>query len=227
MRILAPGLRGKADFLQERVNSPGEFPARNFARGPASPRPARRKQSCADSRKRRGPGKPFERRNALRASEAPRNAVNSRPSRMTAPAVGRINCRMVRPRVDLPQPDSPTSPRISPWRNENDTPSTALTAPSLRLNTNPFSTGKYVLRFRTSRKDRARAHFTFWVATPNLNLNPNLNLFLFNRIKIKIRIKIRSQTAELILTGSPFARANRPCHAGGPHPDNTISSLAQ
>src|ERR1035441_8674397 len=70
---------------------------------------------------------------------------------MTAPSTGRTNCRMVRPRVDLPQPDSPTNPRISPWSNENDTPSTALTEPRCRLNKNPFSTGKCVLTFWTSR----------------------------------------------------------------------------
>ena len=31
------------------------------------------------------------------------------------------------PTVDFPQPDSPTSPRVSPSRIENETPSTAYT----------------------------------------------------------------------------------------------------
>ena len=34
--------------------------------------------------------------------------------------------------TDLPQPDSPTSPRTSPWLTCRSTPSTALTTPCLR-----------------------------------------------------------------------------------------------
>ena len=33
---------------------------------------------------------------------------------MTEPEVAGMSCMMVRERVDLPQPDSPTRPRISP-----------------------------------------------------------------------------------------------------------------
>ena len=32
--------------------------------------------------------------------------------------------------TDLPQPDSPTMPSVSPWSSSNDTPSTARTTPS-------------------------------------------------------------------------------------------------
>ena len=35
-----------------------------------------------------------------------------------------------RQETDLPQPDSPTSPRVSPWRSSKEMPSTALTIPS-------------------------------------------------------------------------------------------------
>ena len=42
----------------------------------------------------------------------------------------RMRRRMEKPRVDLPQPDSPTSPRVSPRRTSRSTLSTALTKPA-------------------------------------------------------------------------------------------------
>jgi hypothetical protein len=42
------------------------------------------------------------------------SAVKFRPSNQISPDVGSIRCRMQRPVVDLPQPDSPTSPSVSP-----------------------------------------------------------------------------------------------------------------
>ena len=42
------------------------------------------------------------------------SAVTLRPSNQTSPAVGSISRRMQRPVVDLPEPDSPTSPSVSP-----------------------------------------------------------------------------------------------------------------
>ena len=54
------------------------------------------------------------------------------PSSLMLPAVGSISRRTVRPTVDLPQPDSPTSPRVSPGRIEKLTPSTANTWPMVR-----------------------------------------------------------------------------------------------
>ncbi len=44
---------------------------------------------------------------------------------MTSPAVGSISRRMQRPVVDLPHPDSPTRPSVSPASTEKDTSSTA------------------------------------------------------------------------------------------------------
>ncbi len=67
------------------------------------------------------------RRNAL--SFEPRRLTISRPSKKTSPPVGCSRRMMARPVVDLPQPDSPTSPRVSPFTTLNDTPSTAFTAP--------------------------------------------------------------------------------------------------
>ena len=50
-----------------------------------------------------------------------------RPSKQISPAVGFSNCRMQRPVVVLPQPDSPTTPKVSPAENLKLTPSTAFT----------------------------------------------------------------------------------------------------
>ncbi len=54
-----------------------------------------------------------------------------------------------RPVVDLPQPLSPTRPRVSPFSTEKLTPSTAYTVPVWRLRT-PDLIGKCFLRSRTS-----------------------------------------------------------------------------
>ena len=51
----------------------------------------------------------------------------SRPLKKTSPDVGSTRRRMDRPRVDLPHPDSPTRPNVSPWRIARSTPSTART----------------------------------------------------------------------------------------------------
>src|SRR6266576_1363173 len=54
---------------------------------------------------------------------------------MTVPAVGGINCTMVRPSVDLPQPDSPTTPSTSISRNARGILSQAdVTGPLLSRN---------------------------------------------------------------------------------------------
>src|SRR5262249_61768330 len=58
---------------------------------------------------------------------------------------------MVRPSVDLPQPDSPTSPTTSPLASDRLMPSTALTVPTCCLSSRPLSTGKWVLTFWSSR----------------------------------------------------------------------------
>ncbi len=52
------------------------------------------------------------------------------PSNTISPEVGRSSCRMQRPVVVLPQPDSPTSPKVSPFLMAKLTSSTALTWPT-------------------------------------------------------------------------------------------------
>ena len=48
------------------------------------------------------------------------------PSKITFPEVGGITFRIVLANVDLPHPDSPTNPIISPSLTEKETSSTAL-----------------------------------------------------------------------------------------------------
>src|SRR5260370_10600056 len=64
-------------------------------------------------------------------------------------SVGSISRRIVRPRVDLPQPDSPTRPSVSPCAIEKLTPSTANTWPVMRWRS-PLRIAKCFLRSRTS-----------------------------------------------------------------------------
>src|ERR1035437_5288754 len=65
------------------------------------------------------------------------------------PPVGSISRNIVRPTVDLPQPDSPTRPSVSPCAIEKLMPSTANTVPPARCN-RPLRIGKCFLRSRTS-----------------------------------------------------------------------------
>jgi len=53
--------------------------------------------------------------------------VMSAPANSMPPPVASSSLRMVRPTVVLPQPDSPTSPNVSPGAMVNDTSSTAFT----------------------------------------------------------------------------------------------------
>jgi len=60
--------------------------------------------------------------------------------------------RMPLPTVVLPQPDSPTSASVRPDRIDSETPSTAFTWPTTRLN-KPLRMGKWTLRSSTSRSE--------------------------------------------------------------------------
>src|SRR5438105_4479087 len=60
--------------------------------------------------------------------------VRSWPLNITLPPTmrpGRCNLMMLIAVTDLPHPDSPTMPSVSPGWSSNETPSTALTTPSL------------------------------------------------------------------------------------------------
>ena len=74
----------------------------------------------------------------------PLTSLRTVPSKVTVPSVGRYSCRIARPVVDLPQPDSPTRPSVSPSRTKNEIPSTAFTSAILRWKRIPEVTGKYI-----------------------------------------------------------------------------------
>src|SRR5690606_6856477 len=86
-----------------------------------------------------------------RLSSAPFALVMSFPSTLTVPEVGRSRAMSSLARVDLPHPDSPTMPSVSPRCRSKETPSTALIAPTWRLKTMPWVSGKCLTRSRTSR----------------------------------------------------------------------------
>ena len=77
--------------------------------------------------------------------------ITSMPSKVTEPDVASMRRSTARPVVDLPQPLSPTRPRVSPFSTAKLTPSTAYTVPVWRLRT-PDLIGKCFLRSRTSRR---------------------------------------------------------------------------
>src|SRR5579875_1460079 len=76
------------------------------------------------------------------------------PQRRISPAVGSINLRIALPAVDLPQPDSPTSPRVSPAAMSKEMPSTARTWPTTCRKIPP-RTGKCLTRPLTDNKGAA------------------------------------------------------------------------
>ena len=61
------------------------------------------------------------------------------PSKVMVPLSASSSRSRTRPRVDLPQPDSPTSPSTSPARMSRSTPSTARTEPLVRPNDPDFT----------------------------------------------------------------------------------------
>src|SRR4051812_22519334 len=71
------------------------------------------------------------------------------PSNRIEPSVGSISRSSSRAVVDLPQPDSPTRPSVSPRMTSKLTPSTALTAPTWRWK-KPARIGKCLKRPSTS-----------------------------------------------------------------------------
>jgi hypothetical protein len=75
--------------------------------------------------------------------------VMSWPSKRICPALGSSSLIRVRASVVLPQPDSPTSPTVSPSCRVKLTSSTALTLATSRRNTMPSRTGKCWRRWST------------------------------------------------------------------------------
>src|SRR5262249_56249392 len=78
-------------------------------------------------------------------------------SKVTVPLVGSITLTRQRPRLVLPQPDSPTNPTVSPSSTSRLTPSTAFTC-SCVYPSKPAGTGKYFFRSRISSSAILRSH---------------------------------------------------------------------
>ena len=76
---------------------------------------------------------------SARSSDVPID-LTSRPSNVISPDVGSMRRSSVRPVVVFPQPDSPTTPSVSPRATSNDTSFTACTAPTSRAKI-PFLMG--------------------------------------------------------------------------------------
>ena len=72
------------------------------------------------------------------------------PSNVIEPSVGSSSRIIARPVVLLPQPDSPTSPSVSPFAIEKLTPSTARTSPMWRSMTISSVIGNQTFRSSTA-----------------------------------------------------------------------------
>src|SRR3712207_7365833 len=84
--------------------------------------------------------------------------VMSVPLNQTEPPVGSSSLTRVRPVVVLPQPDSPTRPRVSPAESVKLTPSTAYTVPTC-LRVTPPRIGKCVLRSEEHTSELQSRHY--------------------------------------------------------------------
>ena len=125
VRVAAGRLRRHADALEHLVHDAVAVLAAPRARGsPAPPRSGRR-PSSAGRASRPSPGRRSACAGASASSPSARGRGGSTPSKVISPSVGSSSRRSVRPRVDLPQPDSPTRPTVSPRRISRSTPSTA------------------------------------------------------------------------------------------------------
>ena len=100
------------------------------------------------------------------------SVVMSCPSKMILPDVGRYSLNMARPTVDLPHPDSPTRPRVSPRRMVKVTPSTAFTSPTWRSSSTPLLMGNQT---RSSSSSTSASPFTLpWASTASPGVTQRL-----------------------------------------------------
>ena len=95
------------------------------------------------------------RRRSGRIAEADASAI-SWPAKRIEPAVGSWMRTTSRAKVDLPQPDSPTTPTVSPAATSRSTPSTARTT-LLAPNRPSRGSGKCLTRPRTDKSGSAAA----------------------------------------------------------------------
>ena len=130
---VAPG-RIEPHLLEGLRGAPVALLARDArARGPAAPRSRSRPPSCAARAIRTGPGTRPAAAAASGRMPARSSGIRLRSSKRTMPEAG-WSRRIARPSVDLPEPDSPTTPTVSPARTERLTPSTARSTWLVRPN---------------------------------------------------------------------------------------------
>ena len=67
----------------------------------------------------------MRRRRRCRSADAARSVIET-PVIVTVPAVGGSRPTTIRATVDLPEPDSPTSAKVSPFATAKETSSTAV-----------------------------------------------------------------------------------------------------
>ena len=79
------------------------------------------------------------------------------PANSIVPSVISYSRRRHRPSVDLPQPDSPTRPSVSPSRTSKLTPSTAWTRATSRWKMIPCLIGKYFFTSRATSRGEPTA----------------------------------------------------------------------
>ena len=111
------GSAGVVRLQADHVHHPATLARRSVGargRGCAAPRRCCRRSACAGRGWRTGSWKMICIRRRYGRSAAPLSVVMSWPSKRIVPAVGSMSRSSSRPTVVLPQPDSPTSPRVSP-----------------------------------------------------------------------------------------------------------------
>src|SRR5712692_2837970 len=122
---------------------------------------------------------------------SPRRCVMSSPLKTTLPLVGSSRRITARPNVDLPQPDSPTRPTVSPVLISRSTPSTACTWPTTRCIT-PEETENQTLSSLTSTSGSAVVHARVSVlatASGTFELRPGLRDPARGPLRVANRLK--------------------------------------
>src|SRR5579859_6665197 len=118
--------------------------------------------------------------------------------------------------VDLPHPDSPTSPIVSPLRTSKLTSSTACTRPISRWNTIPRLIGKYLIRWstRSSVVPFAAGSAVFICAPPARRSSRALNQLGVNRELPALALEHRVEVAGVGMVGGDLGGQRRHLCAG-------------
>ena len=111
---------GLKPTLRKRSSTRCSRPRHSYRRGSAAAPRRSPAPSSAGSAMRTDPGRRSGCHVAPGASAGAGNSVMSLPSKTIRPAVGSRSFMIVRPSVVFPQPDSPTTPSVSPSRDASD-----------------------------------------------------------------------------------------------------------